>query len=59
MGTHDVGARGWSVPARLAVMMFLQYFALGAWIVPLTRYLQTTPTEAVSAFRPPRPASST
>ena len=27
MGTHDVGARGWSVPARLAVMMFLQYFA--------------------------------
>ena len=52
MGTHDVGARGWSVPARLAVMMFLQYFALGAWIVPLTRYLQTTPAAGGLGFSP-------
>jgi nucleoside transporter len=32
-----------SVPGRLAVMMFLQYFGLGAWSVPLTRYLPGTP----------------
>lgn len=30
-----------SVPGRLALMMFLQYFGLAALIVPLTRYLQT------------------
>jgi len=37
---------------RLAVMMFLQYFALGAWIVPLTRYLQTHPTAGGLGFAP-------
>lgn len=32
--------------------MFLQYFALGAWIVPLTRYLQTVPVEGGLGFAP-------
>jgi nucleoside transporter len=32
-----------SVPARLAMMMFLQYFGMGAWIIPLTRYLPAAP----------------
>jgi nucleoside transporter len=33
-------------------MMFLQYFALGAWIVPLTRYLQTSPEGGGLGFAP-------
>jgi nucleoside transporter len=33
-------------------MMFLQYFALGAWIVPLTRYLQTSPGNGGLGFAP-------
>jgi len=32
--------------------MFLQYFALGAWIVPLTRYLQTPPVDGGLGFTP-------
>ena len=32
------------VPARLAVMMFLFYFALGAWIVTLSTFLMSAPT---------------
>src|SRR6516225_7152497 len=41
-----------SVPGRLAVMMFLQYFGLGAWIVPLTRYLPGTPEQGGLALTP-------
>ena len=41
-----------SVPGRLAVMMFLQYFGLGALIVPLTRYLQTPPAAGGLGFAP-------
>jgi nucleoside transporter len=41
-----------SVPARLAAMMFLQYFGLGAMIVPLTRYLQTPPSGGGLGFAP-------
>jgi nucleoside transporter len=41
-----------SVPGRLAVMMFLQYFGLSAMIVPLTRYLQTAPSEGGLGFAP-------
>jgi nucleoside transporter len=33
-------------------MMFLQYFALGAWIVPLTRYLQTPSPGGGLGFSP-------
>jgi len=32
-----------SVPGRLAMMMFLQYFGLGSWVIPLTRYLPASP----------------
>lgn len=41
-----------SVPMRLAGMMFLQYFALSAMIVPLTRYLQTPPEHGGLGFWP-------
>lgn len=41
-----------SVPARLAAMMFLQYFGLSAMIVPLTRYLQTPPAHGGLGFAP-------
>ncbi|MBN9117645.1 MAG: MFS transporter [Planctomycetes bacterium] len=41
-----------SVPGRLAAMMFLQYFGLGAMIVPLTRYLQTPPAAGGLGFAP-------
>lgn len=41
-----------SVPGRLAAMMFLQYFGLSAMIVPLTRYLQTPPSEGGLGFSP-------
>ncbi|MGL4424123.1 MAG: MFS transporter [Gemmataceae bacterium] len=37
---------------RLAVMMILQYFGLGAWGVPLTIYLQAAPAEGGMAFSP-------
>ncbi|WP_439621731.1 MFS transporter [Gemmata sp.] len=39
-----------SVPGRLAVMMFLQYVGLGAWIVPLTRYLPAAPDRGGMGF---------
>ncbi|MDY3550953.1 MFS transporter [Gemmata sp. JC717] len=41
-----------SVPGRLALMMFLQYFGLAAVIVPLTRYLQTAADAGGLNFRP-------
>ncbi|MCS6866066.1 MAG: MFS transporter [Gemmataceae bacterium] len=41
-----------SVPIRLAAMMFLQYFALSAMIVPLTRYLQTPLEQGGLGFSP-------
>ncbi len=41
-----------SVPGRLAVMMFLQYFGLSAMIIPLTRYLQTAPAQGGLGFSP-------
>ncbi len=41
-----------SVPGRLAMMMFLQYFGLGAWIVPLTRYLPEPPESGGLGFLP-------
>src|SRR5260221_11755662 len=46
-----------SVPGRLAVMMFLQYFGLSAMIVPLTRYLQTPPASGGLGFAPPQGGS--
>jgi len=46
-----------SVPGRLAVMMFLQYFGLGAWVVPLTRYLQTLAVNGGMEFSPPQVAA--
>lgn len=41
-----------SVPGRLAVMMFMQFFGLGAWVVPLTRYLQMAPAAGGMGFAP-------
>lgn len=41
-----------SVPGRLAVMMFLQYFGLAAVVVPLTRYLQTAASAGGLGFEP-------
>ncbi|MBA4191725.1 MAG: hypothetical protein C0467_27410 [Planctomycetaceae bacterium] len=39
-----------SVPGRLAMMMFLQYFGLGAWVIPLTRYLPASPERGGLGF---------
>lgn len=39
----DEGGRRAAVGPRLMGMMFLQYFGIGAWIVPLARYLRTAP----------------
>ncbi len=41
-----------SVATRLVVMMFLQYVGLGAWIVPLTRYLPLAPAKGGLGFSP-------
>ena len=40
-----------SVPPRLAGMMFLQYFGLGAWVIPLSRYLITSPDAGGLGFK--------
>jgi nucleoside transporter len=49
---HVGEAKAFSVPPRLAIMMFLQYVGLGAWMVPLTRYLPTSPTQGGLGFSP-------
>lgn len=41
-----------AIPGRLAVMMFLQYFGLGAWVIPLTRYLPASPEAGGLALAP-------
>lgn len=48
---------GGSVAVRLAGMMFVQYFGLGALIVPLTRYLQTAPASGGLGFSPSQTGS--
>lgn len=50
--TGSTGRRRWIVPWQLAGMMFLQYFGLGAWVVPLTRYLQAPTAEGGLGFDP-------
>jgi nucleoside transporter len=40
--------------ARLAGMMFVQYFALGSWIVPLSRFLGGDPAAGGMGFSPPQ-----
>jgi nucleoside transporter len=52
VGENIHGMEERSVSARLAVMMFLQYVGLGAWIVPLTRYLPATPERGGLGFSP-------
>jgi nucleoside transporter len=44
--------KGHSVLPRLAIMMFLQYVGLGAWMVPLTRYLPAAPEQGGLGFSP-------
>src|SRR5262245_31555240 len=39
-----------SAPVRLAAMMFLQYGGLGAWIVPLARWLDQSPAAGGLGF---------
>ncbi|MCS7269826.1 MAG: MFS transporter [Gemmataceae bacterium] len=46
------GRPKWWIPWQLAGMMFLQYFGLGAWVVPLTRYLQAPVSEGGLGFVP-------
>lgn len=48
----EAAARGQTVALQLAGMMFLQYFGLGAWVVPLARYLQASPAEGGLGFDP-------
>jgi nucleoside transporter len=52
VGEQTGEADGQSVPPRLAIMMFLQYVGLGAWIVPLTRYLPLSPAQGGLGFSP-------
>jgi nucleoside transporter len=43
-----------TVTARLALMMFTQYFAVGAWLVPLSRFLGAAPEAGGMGFSPPQ-----
>lgn len=52
VGENIHGMEKQSVSGRLAVMMFLQYVGLGAWIVALARYLPTTPAKGGLGFSP-------
>jgi len=50
--TGGANQRRTVVTLQLAGMMFWQYFGLGAWVVPLTRYLQAPVAEGGLGFDP-------
>jgi nucleoside transporter len=52
VGEHTSNRKYLPVMRLLAVMMFLQYVGMGAWIVPLTRYLPAPPDRGGLGFSP-------